>query len=238
MKVNISEIINRSEQGITRPFFCRGDDDWLYYVKGNGAGRKACINEWLAGHLGKYLGLPIPDFKLAKIPKELITYSAREDIADLGVGFGFASQFIENTDELTYLFIEQIDPELRAKILLFDWWIANGDRTLTEHGGNPNILWLHRSQKAFVIDHNLAFDDSSLREIWAHHIFVDARRNWNDNFRREMVVLMAEALKELPSWWKSMPHEWTDVDTGLNLEGVSSLLWRFETNPSKFWEPQ
>ena len=39
MTVNIVEIIRRSTQGITRPFLCRGDDNWLYYVKGHGAGR-------------------------------------------------------------------------------------------------------------------------------------------------------------------------------------------------------
>ena len=103
MTVNIVEIISRSTQGITRPFLCRGDDNWLYYVKGHGAGRQALISEWIAGHLGKRLGLPIPDFKQAVIPAELIRLSAREEIADLGAGTGFASQLIQNTDELTYL---------------------------------------------------------------------------------------------------------------------------------------
>ena len=63
MTVNIVETISRSIQGITRPFVCRGDDGWLYYVKGHGAGRQALIAEWIAGNLGKRLGLPIPDFK-------------------------------------------------------------------------------------------------------------------------------------------------------------------------------
>lgn len=96
MTVNIVEIIGRSAQGITLPFFCRGDDGWLYYVKGNGAGRRALICEWIAGQLGKRLGLPIPDFKQAVIPKELVTLSARDDIAELGAGIGFASQVVAN----------------------------------------------------------------------------------------------------------------------------------------------
>jgi hypothetical protein len=120
MTVNIVEIISRSTQGITRPFLCRGDDGWLYYVKGHGAGRQALIAEWVAGQLGKRLGLPIPDFKQAVIPGELVRLSAREDIADLGAGTGFASQLVANADELTFLFIGQIDASLRAKILLFD----------------------------------------------------------------------------------------------------------------------
>jgi hypothetical protein len=98
MNVKIVEIVTRSAQGITRPFICRGDDGWLYFVKGKGAGNRALISEWTAGHLGKRLGLPIPDFKQATIPPELIRLSARDDIAELGSGTGFASQMIENTD--------------------------------------------------------------------------------------------------------------------------------------------
>ena len=138
MTVQITEIIGRSAQGITRPFLFRADDGRLYYVKGNGAGRRALIAEWIAGHLGQRLGLPIPDFRQTIVPTDLIQFSARDDIRDLGAGIGFGSALVENMDELTYLCIEQIDPVLRAKILLFDWWVCNGDRTLTPDGGNPN----------------------------------------------------------------------------------------------------
>lgn len=31
------EITARSVPGLTRPFLCRGEDGWLYYVKGKGA---------------------------------------------------------------------------------------------------------------------------------------------------------------------------------------------------------
>ena len=81
MTTRITEVTARSTQGITRPFICRGDDGWLYFVKGNGAGRSSLICEWIAGHLGMRLGLPIPDFKQAVMPKELVTLSARDDIA-------------------------------------------------------------------------------------------------------------------------------------------------------------
>src|SRR5579883_1642946 len=217
MNVRIVEIITRSEQGITRPFFCRADDGSLYYVKGNSAGRKALISEWIAGNLCKRIGLPIPEFKLATIPAELINFSARDDAADLGAGIGFASKLVENADELSYLFIEQIDFGVRAKVLLFDWWTANADRTLTEHGGNPNILWVHRDAKPFVIDHNLAFENDSLPDFWQHHIFADARGAWNLEFQRQMTALMKAALVELPTWWSQIPEPWTEFDCGLTL---------------------
>ncbi len=236
MTVNIVEIISRSTQGITRPFICRGDDGWLYYVKGHGAGRQALIAEWIAGNLGKRLGLPIPDFKQAVMPDNLARLSAREDIADLGAGIGFASQMIPNTDELTYLYIGQIDEALRAKILLFDWWTANGDRTLTEHGGNPNILWVHRDHKPYVIDHNLAFDKAALPDFWSQHIFLESRAAWTSAFRQTMESLMHAALQELEHWWREMPSGWTDTPTGITFESVQKMLWRFETDSAKFWE--
>jgi hypothetical protein len=56
----IVEIQGRSEQGVTQPFRCRTDDGVLCYVKGAGAGRRSMICEWIAAHLGRAFGLPVP----------------------------------------------------------------------------------------------------------------------------------------------------------------------------------
>jgi hypothetical protein len=238
MTINIREIISRSDQGITRPFLCRADDGHLYYVKGACAGRKALVSEWLAGHIGKTLGLPIPAFDLAMIPEDLTQGSARDDIADLGAGMGFASRAVENADELSYLFIGQIEPNIRAKILLFDWWTANGDRTLSEHGGNPNLLWFHRDHKLHVIDHNLAFDEKALPEFWSQHIFAAERGLWTKHFRDAVTPAMQAALEGLEEWWHAMPGDWTEIESGITLKLVKKLLWRFQTQPAIFWGVQ
>jgi hypothetical protein len=235
MNVNIVEILSRSTQGATRPFLCRGDDGFLYYVKGRGAGNKALISEWIAGNIARRIGLPVPEFRFAAIPKEIMDFSARDDISDLGSGVGFGSRLIENADELSYLFTEQIDIQLRSKILFFDWWIANADRTLTENGGNPNILWVHNSQKPYVIDHNLAFDLTALPDFWDHHIFAITRPTWTSSFRSEMESLSCAILNELDTWWNEMPAMWTGMETVISLDLVRSLLWRFQTEPINFW---
>jgi hypothetical protein len=232
--INIVEILGRSEQGVTKPFLCRGDNGLQYFVKGHGAGRRALINEWIAGNLGRRLGLPIPDFQLVAIPAELIRFSARDDAHDLGAGVGFASQRVENADELSYLFIAQISPELRARILLFDWWVCNGDRTLTPDGGNPNLLWVHRDRKLSVIDQNLALD-GALDGFWDEHIFHADIDQWTPPFREEMTGLMRTALSELAQWWQAMPGAWTEIETGLDFQTVKTLLWRFEENADIFW---
>jgi len=235
MSIRIVDVIGRSTQGITRPFLCRGDDGLQYFVKGHGAGRRALISEWLAGQLGLRLGLPIPSFAQTDIAPELIRFSAREDIGELGTGQGFGSQLVESVDELAYLFIEQIDPKLRAKILLFDWWICNGDRTLSPDGGNPNLLWSHRDRKLHVIDQNLAFNDADMGGFWDEHIFRASSTEWTPAFRDELARTMSAALPSVPQWWAQMPESWTEVDTGLNLAGIEKLLSRFEQNPRTFW---
>ena len=236
MTVKITEVIGRSTQGVTRPFLCRGDDGRQYYVKGNGAGRRALISEWIAGQIGLRLGLPIPPFVLAKIPDEIVQYSARDDIRDLGTGFGFGSELVANVDELQYLFIEQVEPQLRAKILMFDWWVCNGDRTLTEDGGNVNLLWSHRDRRLHVIDQNLAFDDHNIDDVWIHHVFRDSIKDWTPEFQKEMAGPMTEILKDLTHWWKAMPESWTEVEAGITLAALEKLLWRFEKNSRIFWK--
>ena len=46
------------EQGVTRPFRCRGENGKWYWVKGNYAGKVALCSEWIAGRLAQAFGLP------------------------------------------------------------------------------------------------------------------------------------------------------------------------------------
>lgn len=238
MPIHISEIVTRSAQGVTRPFLCRGDDGQFYYVKGNYAGRKALCAEWVAGRLGQRLGLPIPPFVQVLISEEMVRYSARDDIAELGAGLAFGSARINNTDELRLPLSDIIDRRLRAKILLFDWWTCNADRTLTADGGNPNLLWFARDRKVIVIDHNLAFEPMEMGGFWRDHIFREDAAVWDQAFQDEMTPLLRCALTDLPQFWQELPHEWTEMAVGLTLEGLKTLLSRFESDPRSFWKAQ
>src|ERR1044071_1356352 len=135
----IVEIVGRSSQGITRPFLCRSEQGVLYYAKGKRAGTRALISEWIAGHLGRAMDLPLPEFDQLDIPSALVEFSARSDVHELGRGVVFGSRCVENVCDLSFLAIDQIDIQLRATVLLHDWWIQNSDRTLTDSGGNPNL---------------------------------------------------------------------------------------------------
>ncbi len=232
--IQIVEIIRRSEQGVTRPFICRADDDAIYYVKGAGAGWKALIAEWMAGHLGRHLGQPVPRFDLAEVPGSLLRYSSREDLSDLGKAPAFASREVPFAEELRFEQIADIPMERQALTLLFDCWSGNGDRTLSESGGNPNVLWTPADSQMHLIDHNLAFDGDPLAAIKEHHVFRNAATAWNADFRRRTTERMRAAMAETPLWWNSMPEEWLEF-SDLSLHQVQEMLWRFDRPGDILW---
>ncbi len=43
------------------------------------------------------------------------------------------------------------------------------------------------------------------------------------------------ALGQLQAIWNEMPEEWTEVDCGITLAGIESLLWKFEREADTFW---
>jgi len=51
--ITITEILGRAEQGMTRPFVCRGDDWMTYYVKGAYAGLRSLCCEWVASAVAR-----------------------------------------------------------------------------------------------------------------------------------------------------------------------------------------
>lgn len=168
--LTIVEILGRSEQGRTRPFLCRCNDDQLYYVKGNDAGKRSLLCEWLSAHLARAMGLPIPVFNVVQAPQSLL--DLHPEGRDLGTAPAFGSRKVDHVHELTVSHLDDVDAALQRDILVFDWWVRNGDRTLTSISGNPNLLWDAADRRLVVIDHNLAFDRKyDTAEFSEAHVF-------------------------------------------------------------------
>ena len=136
----------------------------------------------------------------------------------------------------------ELDVGLKQKVLLFDWWVRNEDRTLTEFGGNPNLLRTAGTGHLRVFDLNLAFDDTfDEARFWQSHIFNGAVTVWPDEFKQEMIRQMRSALEKLPEIWNELPDEWRNPGGhpggagGLDLAAVEQRLRRFETSPEVFW---
>jgi len=211
MQVEIVEIIDRSTQGMTFPFICRGEDGNIYFVKGRGAGRRSLVCEWIAGALARHLGLPIASFEVVSISEDLIGLASRPDLADLGAGLAFGSCRRAIT-ELTVAHRDQIPVALQRDVLMFDWWIKNGDRTQTDVGGNPNLFWDVESNSLLVLDHNQAFDPEFSPKIFGelHPFRAHIDRIFSDMVDRDAYATRFEAAMATwdaicdtvpPDWW-------------------------------------
>lgn len=248
MHITITEILSRSEQGRTLPFLCRADDGELYYVKGNYAGRRTMCCEWVAGRLARLVGLPTPEIRIAEVPVPLIQASDRPDAQDLGTGLVFASRLIDDAEELTISSLSRVPEAQQRWVLLFDWWVRNEDRTLTEWGGNPNLVWSASTGGLRVFDFNLAFDETlDEARFWQVHACRASAAGWDLAFQAEAGTMLAEALRHLPEIWQELPLDWLHVDGDAKVEAilqqaeVQASLGCFQSGPEAsdtFWKPR
>ncbi len=240
MSVQIVEILGRANQGVTRPFRCRGEDGAIYYVKGHGATRHSLIAEYVCGHLARDFGLPVPDFEVVEVPEALVTWANIEDVGDLGAGPAFGSRALPYTQELSVTHVPRVAVPLRRDILVFDWWVRNADRTLSEKGGNPNLLWDQEASKLAVIDHNQAFaPDFNARAFAQTHVF---HADWSDVFedmieRASYQDRLARVFDGFDQACDNLPPEWWWVDNGVpaGFDRITAcaMLARFRDND--FW---
>lgn len=240
MTVTIEHILRRAEQGVTRPFLCKGDDDSWYWVKGRGAGLRSLICEWVVGRMALAFGLPVAPFARVDVPSELLLTALRPDFGELGAGPAFGSLCCEAAQELTLSHLRNVAPQQQCDVLVFDWWVHNQDRTLTRHGGNPNLLWDQSGSRLVVIDHNQAFDPQfDETQFLEQHVFSGASESVCDDLADRALYMSRfdacmevfdTACDEVPeSWW------WMDegVPTDFDRHEARDLLLRY-SRPD-FW---
>ena len=245
MPLIVEEVIRRSKQGRTHPYICRCDDGEIYFAKGHCATRRGLINEWLCGNLGRKFGLPIADFAIATVPDELVNEDLTGWLKDLGPGEVFVSKKVSALD-LTNSHLDLVPLSQRRDLIAFDWWIRNGDRTLTAIGGNPNLLWKTDNEGSLVvIDHNLAFDhDFTADDLLNFHVFHDdipqmfsdfiVRETYASRFRTAIGV-WDESCATLPSSWSFIDTEKT-LSVEFPFRETKALL--DEALTEKFWHLQ
>lgn len=243
MSLTVVEVLDRSVQGITKPYVCRCDDGEVYFVKGRSATRPGLIAEWLSARLADQLGLPIAPYAIATVPNELFEADLSGWLGDLGTGEVFASQRV-NALELNDVHRELVPVALRRDVIAFDWWVRNGDRNMTAMGGNPNLLWNPADGGSLVvIDHNLAFDPTfSEKDFLKLHVFADdipamfsdflVREAYTARFAAALGI-WEEACNNVPaSWWFIDPEQTIPVE--FSLAEVKRLLDRALNDT--FWQ--
>ena len=212
--LQVIEIVRRLDQGMTRPFLVRAEDDALYIAKGRETTQRGLMAEWICAHLAQHLGLSIPLFSLLHVPPELAAALGSEASA-LGHGTVFGSLQASGVQEFAVTQLKRVDAEQRRRLLAFDWWVENADRSLSLHGGNPNLLWRASESQLLVIDHNLAFDSAfDEAAFFETHVF---RQDADDVFadlvcRAETSARLDAAMACFDVAVQSLPSAWFWLD--------------------------
>jgi len=152
--VQATRYVTPLREGGSLPAVVEADDDGLYVLKFRGAGQgpKALVAELVAGELARALGLPMPELVFIELDSEFARTEPDPEIQDLiraSEGLNLGIDYLPgalNYDPAAM----PIDAELASRIVWFDAFVSNVDRTAR----NPNLMVWHR--KLWLIDHGAA----------------------------------------------------------------------------------
>lgn len=236
--VEAAEISHRSSQGTLKPFFVRDTEGDLYVVKGmDGAGRQALVAELVCAELAQRCGLPVADYALMSFPDGMLEFTTIEGATELSGGMAFASRVAPYSRELAFDQLDNVPAELQQRVLLFDIWVSNEDRYLTEQSGNVNLL-LDENGELVVIDHNLAFDPLVGIGDFDLHVFQRQRTALRD---LEVQARHSAALDTALGDWDTivdlLPEEWVYWDPDDDSTEVRPTLAERHTWLQRLHEP-
>ena len=166
-------------EGGSLPGLVEADDDGLYVVKFRGAGQgpRALVAEWIAGELGRAIGLTVPDLVGIEVDASLGDAEPDEEIHDLlgaSDGLNLGMDFLPGALGFNRAAVgtqeAPIDPLFAADTVWLDALVTNPDRTVQ----NPNLLVWHG--RLWLIDHGAA--------LYIHHTWRDPDEHARRPFER------------------------------------------------------
>jgi len=165
-------------EGGSLPGLVEADDDGLYVVKFRGAGQgpRALVAEWLAGEIGRAIGLTVPDLVGIEVDGSLGDAEPDGEIHDLvraSDGLNLGMDFLPGALAFSPAVAavgSPVDPEIAADVVWLDALVTNPDRTVR----NPNLLLWHG--RLWLIDHGAA--------LYVHHTWRDPDEHARRPFER------------------------------------------------------
>jgi hypothetical protein len=164
--VNPARYVVPLREGGSLPAVVEGDDGVLYVMKfvGAGQGPKALIAEWLAGEIGRRLGLAVPELVLMPMAPNLGRAEPNPEIRSLlrsSEGLNLGMRYLPGAFAYNSLVRRRPDPELASAIVWFDAFVTNVDRT------DRNVNMLLWDEKLWLIDHGAAlYFHHDWKEYW------------------------------------------------------------------------
>ena len=185
--VRATRYVTAFREGGSLPGLVEADDDGLYVVKFRGAGQgpRALVAEWLAGEIGRALGLLVPELVAVDLDAAIADSEPHEEIHDLlvaSVGQNIGLDFLPGSLTFNPAADAVTDPEWAADVVWFDALVTNPDRSVK----NPNMLVWHG--RTWLIDHGAA--------LYVHHTWRDpvghARRPFERSAEHVLLPFAAE----------------------------------------------
>jgi hypothetical protein len=148
-------------EGGSLPGIVEADDLGTYVCKFRGAGQglPVLVAEVVVGELARRLGLATPRLVGLQLAGAIARYEADEEVQDLlnaSLGLNLGVDFLPGS--FGFDPTVTLDPELAARVLWLDAFVANVDRSWR----NPNLLMWHG--QLFLIDHGAA--------LYFHHAWA------------------------------------------------------------------
>jgi hypothetical protein len=173
--VRATRYVTAFREGGSLPGLVEADDDGLYVVKFRGAGQgpRALVAEWLAGEIGRALGLLVPDLVEVDLAAEIADSEPHEEIHDLliaSVGSNLGLDFLPGSLTFNPAADAVPDPDWAANVVWFDALVTNPDRSAR----NPNMLVWHG--RLWLIDHGAA--------LYIHHTWREPAEHARRPFDR------------------------------------------------------
>lgn len=219
-RVAVTRYVLPLREGGSLPAVVEADDGRAYVVKFRAAGQgaRALIAELVAGELARALGLPVPELVIVALDEAIGRNEPDPEIRALVVasaGDNAGLEFLSGAVGFDPAAGPFIDPRLAARIVAFDAFAQNMDRTAR----NPNLLWCRGA--LWLIDHGaalywqhdwdggLAGVDSTFPLISRHVLLpwaseVAAEREWLARGLSDDAI--AAAVAAVPdAWWIAPP---------------------------------
>src|SRR5690349_23431002 len=170
--VNAARYVTPLREGGSLPAIIEADDDGMYVLKFRGAGQgpKALIAELIAGEIARAAGFMVPELVFVNLDPEIARTEPDPEIQDLiraSGGLNLGLDYLPGSVMFNPV-ADQPDADLASRIVWFDAYITNVDRTPR----NANMLMWHR--KLWLIDHGAA--------LYFHHSWTGMDQRSKDPF--------------------------------------------------------
>ena len=187
--VNAARYVTPLREGGSLPAIIEADDDGMYVLKFRGAGQgtKALIAELISGELARAAGLLVPELVFVNLDPEIAKTEPDPEIQDLiraSGGLNLGLDYLPGSVMFDAV-AEKPDADLASRIVWFDAYVTNVDRTPR----NANMLMWHR--KLWLIDHGAS--------LYFHHAWTDMDQRSKDPFtliKHHILLPFASAIED------------------------------------------